>query len=261
MIIEWLDRMEHNLETNDACFVSNALALLGYLDVYTCTGITCVECKERARKIIEDIRRQVCTTTENVTTGLIQGLMDSLDYQYEQPSHCFVADVLKSVDERFEHVCDGLCDNKTPMQCDNAVSNVLNSLRDRVCNKTECCTCKSKQAINEETSDIQPIINQKSTQDKPVDKVVDKTVEEVDKVVENDNVDHPTHYKVHKHECIDEMVAVFGVEAVKHFCMCNAWKYRYRSSAKNGEEDLAKADWYIEKLIELDKEEKGVFWE
>ena len=104
-------------------------------------------------KKLEDIRREVYTTTENVTTGLIKGLMDSLDYQYEQPSHCFVADVLKSVDERFEHVCDGLCDNKTPMQCDNAVSNFLTSLRDRVCNKTECCTCKSKQAINEETID------------------------------------------------------------------------------------------------------------
>ena len=248
MIIEWLDRMENDLESHSACYVRNALSVLGFID--GCTGEPCDECKVKVRKKIEDIRREVYTTTENVTSGLIQGLMESLDYPYEQPSHCFVADVLKSVDERFEHVCDGLCDNKTPMQCDNAVSNVLNSLRDRVCNKTECCTCKSKQAINEETSDIQP-----------VDKVVDKTVEEVDKVVENDNVDHPTHYKVHKNECIDEMVAVFGVEAVKHFCMCNAWKYRYRSSAKNGEEDLAKADWYINKLIELDKEENGVYCE
>ena len=28
-----------------------------------------------------------------------------------------------------------------------------------------------------------------------------------------------------KYECIDVMVAMFGVEAVKHFCMCNAYKY------------------------------------
>lgn len=244
MIIEWLDRMEQDLEEHDVCWVNNTLNMLGYIEG-SCVDVTCAKCKERALKTIEDIRREVYTTTENVTTGLIKGLMDSLDYQYEQPSHCFVADVLKSVDERFEHVCDGLCDNKTPMQCDNAVSNVLTSLRDRVCNKTECCkscACEPKQAINNKTSDIQP-----------VDKVVDKTVEEVDKVVENDNVDHPTHYKVHKHECIDEMVAVFGVEAVKHFCMCNAWKYRYRSVAKNGEEDLKKADWYLEKLIELEE--------
>ena len=70
----------------------------------------------------------------------------------------------------------------------------------------------------------------------------------------SDNVNHPSHYKLHKHECIDEMVAVFGVDAVKHFCACNAWKYRYRADAKNGEEDLEKADWYIEKLMELEGE-------
>ena len=69
-------------------------------------------------------------------------------------------------------------------------------------------------------------------------------------------MNNPPHYKVHKHECIDEMVAVFGVEAVKKFCVCNAWKYRYRAGAKNGEEkekDLAKADWYISKVIEMDE--------
>ena len=65
-----------------------------------------------------------------------------------------------------------------------------------------------------------------------------------------DNVNHPKHYQG-KHECIDEMIAMFGVEAVKHFCMCNVYKYRYRASAKNGQEDLDKADWYMDKLMEL----------
>jgi hypothetical protein len=50
---------------------------------------------------------------------------------------------------------------------------------------------------------------------------------------------------------IDEMIAMFGVEAVKHFCMCNVYKYRFRASAKNGQEDLDKADWYMDKLMEL----------
>ena len=67
---------------------------------------------------------------------------------------------------------------------------------------------------------------------------------------DNDNVNHPKHYQG-KHECIDEMIAMFGVEAVKHFCMCNVYKYRYRASAKNGQEDLDKADWYMNKLMEL----------
>ena len=69
-----------------------------------------------------------------------------------------------------------------------------------------------------------------------------------------DNVNNPKHYQLYSNQCIDEMLAIFGVEAVKCFCKCNAWKYRYRSSAKNGEEDLKKADWYINKYIELEKE-------
>lgn len=65
-------------------------------------------------------------------------------------------------------------------------------------------------------------------------------------------VDHPNHYnRDGAMECIDEMVLIFGNEAVKHFCLCNSWKYRYRSSSKNGEEDLKKSDWYIRKYKEL----------
>lgn len=67
---------------------------------------------------------------------------------------------------------------------------------------------------------------------------------------ESDSVNHPSHYQG-KNECIDVMVAMFGAEAVKHFCMCNAYKYRYRADKKNGEEDIKKAEWYETKLIEL----------
>ncbi len=65
-----------------------------------------------------------------------------------------------------------------------------------------------------------------------------------------DNVNHPEHYQG-KNECIDVMLAMFGVEAVKHFCMCNAYKYRFRAGMKNGAEDIEKAEWYESKLIEL----------
>ena len=68
--------------------------------------------------------------------------------------------------------------------------------------------------------------------------------------IEVDNVNHPNHYKG-KNECIDVMIAMFGLEAVKHFCMCNAYKYRFRADKKNGEEDRFKAEWYETKLIEL----------
>lgn len=69
---------------------------------------------------------------------------------------------------------------------------------------------------------------------------------------ESDMVNEPPHYKQHAMECFDEMVEVFGVEAVKAYCKCAAWKYRYRAPYKGKfEEDNAKADWYLKKLSEL----------
>ena len=52
-------------------------------------------------------------------------------------------------------------------------------------------------------------------------------------------------------ECIDEMLMVFGIEMVMAFCLCNVWKYRKRAIYKNGEEDMKKADWYMNKYAEL----------
>lgn len=69
---------------------------------------------------------------------------------------------------------------------------------------------------------------------------------------EFDPVNRPKHYnREGAMESIDEMVLVFGPEAVMHFCLCNTWKYRYRATAKNGEEDLKKSDWYMRKYKEL----------
>lgn len=65
-----------------------------------------------------------------------------------------------------------------------------------------------------------------------------------------DAVNHPAHYQG-KYECIDEMIALFGRHAVMDFCRCNVYKYRYRAAAKGGQEDLDKANWYMDKLIEL----------
>ena len=78
--------------------------------------------------------------------------------------------------------------------------------------------------------------------------------ENLKKLANVDNVNHPQHYcREDAMECIDEMILIFGEEAVKNFCLCNAWKYRYRAADKNGQEDLAKSDWYIKKYKELVK--------
>jgi hypothetical protein len=68
---------------------------------------------------------------------------------------------------------------------------------------------------------------------------------------EHDNVNHPSHYETGKSECIDVMIETQGIEATKNFCVCNAFKYIYRHNMKNGEEDLRKAKWYLDKYMEL----------
>lgn len=68
---------------------------------------------------------------------------------------------------------------------------------------------------------------------------------------QSDPVNHPSHYTQGKVECIDAMEQVFGVEAVKHFCLLNWFKYNFRHELKNGQEDLEKASWYFKKYQEL----------
>lgn len=72
-----------------------------------------------------------------------------------------------------------------------------------------------------------------------------------------DNINHPSHYQG-KNECIDVMRAMFGDEAVKGFCRCNAYKYRFRAGRKDGQsadQDLKKAEWYEDYLIIMENSE------
>ena len=66
-----------------------------------------------------------------------------------------------------------------------------------------------------------------------------------------DLVNHPSHYTNGGMECIDEMILIFGIEATMHFCLLNAWKYRRRALDKNGQQDMDKSHWYINKYKEL----------
>lgn len=70
-----------------------------------------------------------------------------------------------------------------------------------------------------------------------------------------EEINHPDRYAGGKFECIDVMLDVFGADAVKHFCMLNAFKYLWRSEKKNGIEDIKKAVLYLNKYIELEGEE------
>lgn len=79
-------------------------------------------------------------------------------------------------------------------------------------------------------------------------------VEKYLEAVKPDPVNRPAHYTSGGIECIDAMQAAFGVEAVKDFCLCNAFKYLWRHRNKNGVEDLKKARWYLNRMIKEAKE-------
>ena len=67
----------------------------------------------------------------------------------------------------------------------------------------------------------------------------------------SDNINHPSHYEIEGYECIDAMEITQGREAVKSFCLCNTFKYLWRSQRKNGLEDLKKARWYLDRYINM----------
>lgn len=69
---------------------------------------------------------------------------------------------------------------------------------------------------------------------------------------DRDPVNRPAHYTHGKYECIEVMEDCFGKEAVRHFCLLNAFKYIWRSEHKNGTEDIEKARWYLDKYLELE---------
>ena len=67
----------------------------------------------------------------------------------------------------------------------------------------------------------------------------------------SDMICHPAHYNQGNIECIDAMAAAtvnkHGIEAV---CVSNVIKYLWRYESKNGLEDVKKASWYLNRLID-----------
>lgn len=85
----------------------------------------------------------------------------------------------------------------------------------------------------------------------PASKIVDTLIEETEGYEPYDRINRPMHYTAGSIETIDYIQSVteqlLGFEAV---CVANAIKYISRQHLKNGKEDLEKAIWYLNKLIE-----------
>lgn len=65
-----------------------------------------------------------------------------------------------------------------------------------------------------------------------------------------DMVNHPPHYTSGKVECIEAIKASLDTNAFRGYLKGNIMKYLWRHEKKNGLQDLEKAHWYLESLIE-----------
>ena len=73
-----------------------------------------------------------------------------------------------------------------------------------------------------------------------------------------DNVNHPSHYTQGKIECIDAIEeSTKGLIGISAVCVANVIKYIWRYKFKNGIEDLKKARWYLDKLINHEEQNKN----
>jgi len=67
-----------------------------------------------------------------------------------------------------------------------------------------------------------------------------------------DMVNSPSHYTYGKVECIEAIQESMSAEAFKGYCKGAALKYLWRYERKDKSlEDLKKAQWYLNKLIEV----------
>lgn len=64
-----------------------------------------------------------------------------------------------------------------------------------------------------------------------------------------DKVNKPSHYNQGGIECIDYIAQQLG-DGLVSYCQGNVIKYLHRWRYKNGLEDLKKAQWYLNKMIE-----------
>ena len=71
-----------------------------------------------------------------------------------------------------------------------------------------------------------------------------------------DMVNHPPHYNQKSIECIDAIESATD-DGFEYYLQGNIIKYLWRYRYKNGLQDLKKASWYLNRLIEIKDENKS----
>jgi len=70
--------------------------------------------------------------------------------------------------------------------------------------------------------------------------------------VQKDFINKPPHYNKGEVETIDAIASALG-DGFKYYLQGNIIKYVWRYEHKNGVEDLEKAEWYLKRLIRMQK--------
>ena len=77
-------------------------------------------------------------------------------------------------------------------------------------------------------------------------------------VIREDVVNHPPHYTDGGSiECIEAIESALTDEEYRGYLKGNIQKYVWREKHKGGTESLKKAQWYLDRLIQLDEVQKG----
>ena len=86
-------------------------------------------------------------------------------------------------------------------------------------------------------------------EDEVLDTYYNQQINLFDNSSKADMVNSPPHYNQAGIECIDAIRAATG-DGYQYYLQGNIIKYLWRYRYKNGIEDLNKAKWYLDKLIE-----------
>lgn len=65
-----------------------------------------------------------------------------------------------------------------------------------------------------------------------------------------DFVNSPPHYREGAVECITALQSALGPEGFVSYCQGNCIKYLWRWKHKGGMQDLHKARWYLDRMVE-----------
>ena len=76
-------------------------------------------------------------------------------------------------------------------------------------------------------------------------------------VIQEDAVNHPSHYTDGGIECIEAIESALTNEEYRGYLKGNIQKYVWRERHKGGTESLKKARWYLDRLIQLDEAQNG----